>query len=183
MVNQNNNIVNLGKKINLKFLNFLSLIVSYHFTTTLFELSQGFSVTNTTQLDDCNYEWTATEKWLQIIDFVKKDFSLNIRGSTMAAKVETLSGSSDSSSDESSTNSDSTDSSAESDIENSDNDDNVEIRTKKSKNDRKSFEKSTKNPTDEAKKYNQRYSLLIERINAINQVNYYTVREQLLFIV
>ena len=62
MVNQNNNIVNLGKKINLKFLNFLSLIVSYHFTTTLFELSQGFSVTNTTQLDDCNYERTATEK-------------------------------------------------------------------------------------------------------------------------
>jgi hypothetical protein len=89
----------------------------------------------------------------------------------MAAKLETLSASSESSSDDSTSNSDSSNSSPESDAENSD-DDNVDLRTKKSKKDRKSFDASTKDPLEEAKKYNLRYSLLMERINAINQVRF-----------
>lgn len=84
----------------------------------------------------------------------------------MAAKVETLSASSESSTDDSS---DSSNSSPESDVE-SDADDEG-LRTKRSKKDRKPFDKSSKDPLEEAKRFNQRYSLLMERINAINQVN------------
>ena len=85
----------------------------------------------------------------------------------MAAKVETLSASSESSSEDFS---DSSNSSPESDVESDADDEGV--RTKRSKNDRKSFDQSSKDPLEEAKRYNQRYSLLMERINAINQVQF-----------
>ena len=86
----------------------------------------------------------------------------------MEATVETLTGSSESSSNSSTSNSDSSNSSAESDVDNSDSED---VRQKGSTKKTNVGEKEEpKDPVKEAKRYNQRYNLLMERINAINQV-------------
>jgi hypothetical protein len=86
----------------------------------------------------------------------------------MEATVETLTGSSESSSNSSTSNSDSSNSSAESDVDNSDSED---VRQKGSTKKPNVGEKEEpKDPVEEAKRYNQRYNLLMERINAINQV-------------
>ena len=83
--------------------------------------------------------------------------------------TETLSGSSASSSNSSSSNSDSSNSSAESDNENSESEDVGQTNSVKNVSIKKDEE--PKDPVQAARRYNQRYNLLMERINAINQVN------------
>lgn len=82
--------------------------------------------------------------------------------------TETLSGSS-ASSYSSSSNSDSSNSSGESDNENSESEDVCQRNSVKNFSSKKDDE--LKDPVQEARRYNQRYNLLLmERINAINQV-------------
>ena len=85
--------------------------------------------------------------------------------------TETLSGSSASSSNSSSSNSDSSNSSAESDNENSESEDVGQTNSVKNVLSIKKDEEP-KDPVQAARRYNQRYNLLMERINAINQVNF-----------
>ena len=89
--------------------------------------------------------------------------------------TETLTGSSESSSNSSnssnSNSSNSSNSSAESEaeLENSDSED-VERKKSSNKNGKVGTNEEPKDPLQEAKRFNQRYNLLMERINAINQV-------------
>jgi hypothetical protein len=77
--------------------------------------------------------------------------------------TETLTGSSDSSSETSGSPSESSNSSAEN------SDDELPHKPAAAPNQPKE-DASPKDPVQEARKYNQRFSLLMERINAINQV-------------